>query len=1206
MSPGRFLTGLAATLGTPILCLAALIGVAAFNNSRPQTGSVTCGVSQLWVLPGGTVTLNVARTPILRAGTVPPPPLDVVIVVDQSGSMTRFAPYLPDAVYNATDVLNRPDLANRFALVYFSDAANAAGGNKDNIVSHWTHDVEEITKAAERELAGGQTDSEQLIGALRTVLPDSSLGLQRIPVVILLTDTEIEPPGRVTAEAERLRSRGVRIYVLLPDDAIDRRTAEDISGSADNVASMANEASFNGLLTRTAADLLTNALSGTKAEAWIHPSTFAVDGEHAVGRSWSREGQAKLTSRTKYMSDAGVLYQLPLVPQKLGLWLIGERDAEIAAIDEVGRASVEACSRSPMVLVTPPWLLLVALLPALLWLAHAIQYWLRKPSAYLAPSLAPAMIERVVRTLPLPTAVERNKEMLVPTLVVGVGERGSRAIETLQGDLQESGCRGAAKLAAVLSRPTSTSASGVSKFVMPPEFAATSTYVPAPGDPLAPELRWFDPHAHRDLSRDQLDASAGGATSRTVNRFALLHWLQAGLRMELERCGNEFASSVATAGQVMIVGDVEEAFVSASLIDITTILRSATAQRAIDVSFVLLSEWSSTDDLNRNSFLQELESCACMDLRRSVASGGGDGRAPFDHLFVIEGAPGSSEQMASDAVVMLTRRNVAQLVYSDSRSVRRALSSGTRKEMLATMRIVAAKVGFRSHSLADVVALELVQRWLASSVLGGAEASSHGGYRLCPARGTGATLIAELLTGKYGRLTDGARLLLIACEDNGDATELLSTLHRAGSLRDDVLRRMTTQLLNELITRIGRHNFRMSDALAVMRTVTEAIDGAKFERRITGAGELATYLESIRGTVLPAMEKFRAVLEKEWVSGAIDHAFRAREAQDHLLRQDLKFLERGLRRDVDRTLIDQLAHEFNAQLTRGIGGADSADWITLHARIDSGEPVVEARISIGQPFATYSPSEFFEAVEKRARMAVSALQPYTLAWLLQRRPESVVELAPQLKLDPGFGGHAIVLKPEADESSSARMVERLIAHIPPLSGTTHTEDAFTCSDARWVRRLACAESPTWKHQDARPGKFVTMHEQAAERARERLQSEYDVKVAVFPAALRAAFVDTDAICRFARLHAAGKVVRRLDDVGRLQWCLGLMTLTHGADPTLAEALACYVLSGTVEDVNASKSQDSAHLHVDREALSDRHNVDALTKAVLAAALRGLL
>ncbi len=1193
--------GLAAALVPALVCFGLLVAIVAIANSRPQQGPVTCGASRLWVPTGETVILNIAGAPATRAASaVTPVPLDVILVVDQSGSMTQFSGILPEGVRRATAVLARPDNANRFALVYFSDA--------HQVVQPWTHDRALIVDSARLPLAGGGTRSAQIIAAVDELLADNPSTPARHPVVIVFSDTEFPEPQAVEAGAARLRQSGVQFYVVLTPNEPDHSQAERITGSAEHVIVLNDENELAERLTKTFALLLSNASNTVRADAWIHQSVFDLASQHPLAQDWRRESAEQL-SATAISSDAGVAFELPLQARRLGLWQVGERAVELTSVGARGAPAVAACSYRPMVLVAPLWLWLLALLPAVLWILQALQYWLRKPVPYSLQPPAVAMVEPVVRSLPLPPPGTRHEASLIPTLIVGVGERARTTLAAVRLDLMDSVSKLPVRIVSIATRSPVASAAvdDIETFVIPRELATTGRYLPDPNQVASPHLPWFDSNALRDASTDRLDVSGAGANDRGLNRYALLHWLEKGLGEALRAIGNEFAAKDTGAGQVILVADVDEAFASACSIDIANVLRSATSRRPIDVSVILLTGGDARNVPNRLTFMQELETRTCIEAQRSLGAGGVDARPPVDHVFVVAGSARSSEREASDAIVMLLRRDVAQFLYIDARAAREALASRGQSGICAPMRLCAAKVGFRASDLAEAVAYELLQRWIVGSVLGRTEASAQGGYQLDPARASGQAIVSEFLAGTRGRLADLARILLLAIEDHGDVSELAAAIARAGSQRAELLLRAVTQVLDEIVTSVGRSGFGMGDAFAAMTALGDGLASGEFAKRFAAAGGAGADLQWLQRTVVPMIVAFREKLRSTWVAAALERTSQVRELQERLLARDFSVIERGLGRKVNRNFIAMLADDSNARLTSGQGGADAADWVTLRARLDADKLIAEGRIAIGQYFSSYVPEPFFDVLTARAEAAISALHQYTLSWLLRRHPSSAQALAEDLKLEPGQGGRAIVIRPEASSTIDAAAIAQLVGEVPPLVGTAKPAVVLDGSDPRWVRRIAfAAEAANDINRQTASFEWVTAADHAAERARGQLESLHQVRVPVFPPQIRAAFSDTEAINRFARLRATGSIVRKIDEFGRQQWSLASVPLTSGNHPTLADALASYVLRGMQEDAPVSSAGAAGENRVDRDAIADGHNPDALTGAILSAALQGHL
>ncbi len=1187
MSIGQFLKGLALALLPALVCVGALLGIAALLDARPQQGPMLCSLDRLWVPPDGSLIYRIIYSgPPSKSVAIAAPPIDVVFVVDESSSLEHVTAAMPKAVAKATQALARPDNANRYALLYFDV--------DKHLVQDWTNDATQITEAAAlHKFSGGGTNANAALDGASELLNRLPSEHGRRDYVMIFSDGEFFPPYGYIETARRLRERGVSIYFVLAQGAqgSDRSMAEKLTGSADHVIELGSDSELPVRLEQTVTELLKNAAS-VKGTLRAPEQVFSLDEGHPLAGNWYRDGPNALSSTASQGASGGVL-ELPLRAKEWGLWPVGLEPAQATILDAGGHPVVSNCNRRPYVVVAPLWLLPLLLLPALLWALHAIRLWRRRSDEPSPTSLPPASIEPFVRTLSLPAKPGRLTEEFVPTVVVGIGDAGSRTCSALRSELEDLQVTPAPTLAAlIVTAAQDAGAEGIETETMPSACADTASYLPAPGDPIAPDLAWLDRRRFADRQRGRLDVSAAGADDRMLNRFAFLHWLDQGLRGKLAALAAAAAHDPATGGQIFLVGDTGESFVSACALDVARIMRDATADKPVDIAFLQLAPSRIEGAANGAAFAVELQTSTRLATQSALAPGGAgaDGtRAPIDRTFAVEG--GDVVDAATQAILMLMRKDVARDVYSASRQAQQArrAAAGT-----VPLQLRAAKVGFKVRQLSGAVALEIFQRWAVHSVLGAVEGDANGGYRLAPARALPAKL-AEMLS-KDADIGENARALIRIAQASPDCSDFVTML--ASSPKPDVVRRLVVNGLDELVQRVGRKDLRASDVLALAQALKDGLASSALMASMRAAG-LAN-AEDLLSAFSSVIDQFGSELQN-WTAAVLTKVGNARQAQDVLISKPYGLLEQGLGRKIDRALLEELADDLDRRMTAGRETRASAAWVMLRAQLDNNRPRIEGRIAIAGQFATTQSDEFLATLSMQANQAVESIQQYTLAWLLRRDPDCAKRLARELVLDPGPGGKAITGKPFATDPGERGDIARLVREIPKLSGSAELDRQIGSNDRQSLRRLAYSDAtPAPPASFGQTPDVATKVETAAERGRMRLQSNLGISLPQFPAALRAAFCDGDAILRFARLNAAGRVRQRIDDAGRAQWFVDSTQLTFDDRASLAEALSLFAIAKVAVEPDAPDTG----LEYPAGVSAVEAESDALTRRVLDAALRG--
>src|ERR1700759_5450849 len=138
----KFLKGLLILLLSPLAVLALFAAYVYWANSRPQTGQLQTRVQPQVVLPGAEATYYFKFTGEERKPNASPPTVDIVFLIDVSGSMTSSLPAMADAAHRVAQELSSEKGRIRFALIRFDTEAE--------ITTPWTEDPEELFSGLKR------------------------------------------------------------------------------------------------------------------------------------------------------------------------------------------------------------------------------------------------------------------------------------------------------------------------------------------------------------------------------------------------------------------------------------------------------------------------------------------------------------------------------------------------------------------------------------------------------------------------------------------------------------------------------------------------------------------------------------------------------------------------------------------------------------------------------------------------------------------------------------------------------------------------------------------------------------------------------------------------------------------------------------------------------------------------------------------------
>jgi uncharacterized protein YegL len=438
--PGRIaLIGLILTgVMLAVIGLSALLLPKTAGQATPMSRDVSASV-----LPLGqplTVSLALDAQQISDCPDTTSRPLDIVLVIDRSGSMEGDP--LTYAVDGSKDFVEAIDLTrHQLGIVAFT--------NTTRVHAELSSDPAVLRAALnELEAEGGTAPDLGLQAALNVALGTGTRP-QALPVVILFSDGGTDRASAAEEAAQQLQAQRVKLMIagfegddfnqaLLerlvtgPGDLLIAPTAADIMAIYQDLASTMNQVAATGVR-------LEEAWAEDSFE-WLQAHTHPpaqVEADRLVW-SWSLlEDQ-----------DAVVTYRLDA--RRIG-WHVAAREGDMNWVDCVGTYQHIATTAGPTVLVVPPWPWLI---PLFLWWVPflALAFWRRRPRR--EPEESPVPVERPsgpitkppsvpafpahlseVESLPAPDRV--SSSTCRPSLVVGLGASGRQVLERVACRLTE-------------------------------------------------------------------------------------------------------------------------------------------------------------------------------------------------------------------------------------------------------------------------------------------------------------------------------------------------------------------------------------------------------------------------------------------------------------------------------------------------------------------------------------------------------------------------------------------------------------------------------------------------------------------------------------------------------------------------------------------------------------------------------------------------
>jgi len=434
-------------VGAGIVSLAGLIALAflaLLSPRRVATGPISREVSQR-VVPLNSytsVTLEIAPEAVANYQSAPAsPPVDVILVVDRSGSM-EGEPF-EQALAGARSFVEKSDLSrHQVGLVFFTSGAEVA--------QTLTQEAGALESAMQGRYATDGTSIHEALRAARQELASAARRRSAQPLIVLFSDGGSDT-GLAEREAEAAKAEGVRIVAIgLRGADFNPGLLSRVVTSPGDLIVAENPAALEDVFITMAQQINRTIATGFVVEERFDTNRFEVwDDSPAppaeLGPGYLRWGPTVFT-------EAGAVLRYQLRPLSIGWHSVATGDGAAAMTDYHGNR-LEYSQAGPHILVVPslgPWCLLPLLLvlPMLLLFSRR-----RRPLAFRGHAgvsastprvfeRVPANISRLISGVGPLDAAKAETASFPSTLIVGIGDVGAWVLTHVKKNLADR-CEGA-------------------------------------------------------------------------------------------------------------------------------------------------------------------------------------------------------------------------------------------------------------------------------------------------------------------------------------------------------------------------------------------------------------------------------------------------------------------------------------------------------------------------------------------------------------------------------------------------------------------------------------------------------------------------------------------------------------------------------------------------------------------------------------------
>ncbi|HKR11580.1 MAG TPA: tubulin-like doman-containing protein [Pyrinomonadaceae bacterium] len=1283
----RFWLGLFVLLLTPFLVLTAFALYVYMSNSQPQSGELQTKVSPQVVLPWEEAVYYIEYagfkpppTPTPAPPPPPPPPpspdstpspapsptpvpspspIDVVFIVDESGSMIDSIAAMASAAQSVVEDLakDRPGRF-RYAAIRFNEAAE--------IQVDWTEKPQELVdglNAIAQNPREGGTDGRVAFRKLEELLATARPKAEK--VVIFYTDGVIHGPliyiPEITATALNMRfGQKVQFYsVGIPYQGSDAIMTV-ITGSSSRVFDPLNHTELARMFRKIEIQLspptLAPAPSPTptpkgrslKPTPVVQPTpppplpssgqlSHRVDGRHFAtpldGTNWVPGGDA-LNLPIRPVPDDTITYAHPLVPLSAGLWHVGVEPPQLVFFDEAGDRHQVLAQRRPLLLRITYLTLLLMALPGLAWTAAHL--WPRRSRVTSKsevvepqPRPLPVLVDQTYpEPLPLLPRLSVQRLSPVPTVFVGLGGAGRRALHAIRADLKQAHLGAAGQPYSFLWIDTDTQEAerqlsfeewrdyDIQTAIAPPSVRQLARYLPEPGR-IQEHLQWFNPYLYRDASSPQLNLADGAKGERALARLALFQWLSQtnGLLPVLVEHVKQLAEFPAEDGtrQIVIIGAADGGAGGGWFLDVARLFqRIAREQEKLealpDVIGVLCQERDRRHPENERALSLELETAqAARKFPQRVTFvpddkllDQTDTQSPYHWVFSVNaGDKNSLAAQCGELISVMVERQPRARLLDQAQTV--------------SAPVVVATSGYSTHVLPtvifDQVKCELFLSILGPDILLDVVPDVQGGLKPQPVSSDRA---GDLLHDWSQLEQSGSplQLLLAAALDQAMLPAFLSSVTPPSNELPDWFSKAFAQSLTQRLQghAVGEgaweRDCKPAEAVAMLRLLSSQLTHS-VKPQLAARNAPAQVIEIVDQVI--GLADTAADDLARWLADFCNECEQVAAKRDQLeeSRRSLLRLEGRsyLDLEVEPSQIKRWAQD-GLQIWLGTpdtvsairkrlffaivaGGANARASVMsyiaedAHCYATAGE-VATAIDQLSNSLALHVPTVRISGVlahmsNERRRDLANGLVP------VETRPEQVLLVLPEFV---GLG---------TDEQQALDQFEGAIPKLP-AHGPRTTQRG---NDHSAVRRMELASAVSDQGDSKSKLTFVEMSESMAEAVRSRAESKYRITLPIFPPRLRIALAHTRAFRSFARAYKAGHIRLAADGNGRQQWNIDGQFLTFETESSLAHAAANYVRDFTAYPESFANKKEKGSFAELEKWLDDRGAPDANTLTQIA-------
>src|SRR5215213_8824784 len=1211
----RFWLGLFVLLLAPLLVLVAFAMYVYTANSQPQSGELQTKVSPQVVMPWGEAVYYVeyagfkptpTPAPVPTATPAPTPvatpsPIDMVFIVDESSSITSSIGAMANAAQSVVqDLANERRGRIRYAAIRFDILAETQ--------TDWTDKPEKLVEglnAIAQSPQGRGTDGRVAFMKLQELLNTARPNADK--VVIFYTDGlmySCPTCADETIEAARNFREGQKVEfysVGLPYQGSDPIMTE-ITSDPDRVFDPLNPAELAQMFQEFKIAVAPPSTSKSTGSSVIRTPrerdssgqlSHRMDGRHFAtplqGTNWMPGGGA-LNLSIRPVPEGATTYAHPLVPLSAGLWHVGVEPPRLVFFDKAGQRHQILAQRRPLLLKVTYFTLFLMALPGFAWAAaHLLSPRGRRTTAEPKPSKLPPLIDQTYpEPLPLLPRLTVQPLVPVPTLFVGLGGAGRRALHAIRADLKQAHLGAPGQPYGFLWIDTDTQEAerqlpfeewqsyDIEPAIAPPAVRQLDGHLPEPGQ-VQQHLKWFNPYVYREASRSKLNLADGAKGERALARLALFRWLSQknGLLLpalveHVKRLA-EFHAEDGTR-QTVVIGSADGGVGGGWFLDFGRLLQRISREQddleaLPDVIGVLCQERDRRHPKNERALSLELETAqAARKFPQRVTFAPDDKlldqtdtQSPYHWIFSVNAGDKNSvaAQCGELISVMVERQPRARLLD---------------QAQAASASVLVATDGYSAHVLPtlifDQVKCELFLRILGPDILLDVVPDVQGGLKPQP---VSIDRARDLLNDWSQLESPGPPLqtLLAATHNQAALPAFVSSIPTpSNELRDwfskAFAQSLTQRLQGHAVGEVAwERDCKPAEAVAMLRLLSSQLNQT-VKPQLTERNAPAHVVEIV-DQVIGLADTAAGDLER-WLMDFCNECEQVAAKRDQLeqARRSLLRLEGRvyLDLDVEPSQIQRWAQD---GLEVWLGTPDTVSAIRKRLFFEITADDANARASVMSYIAEDSrcyttARDVAAAIDQLANSLALHVPTVRISGVLasmssarrrdlarglvpvENRPERVLLVAPQFT---GLGN---------DEQQALEEFESAIPK-PPTHGPRTTQSG---DDHSAVRRVELT-TPVPDQSDFN-GKleFVEMTESGAEAVRSRAESKYQIALPIFPPRLRIALTHAPAFLSFARAYKAGHITLRGDANGRQQWSIGNQFLTFENESTLAHAAANYV------------------------------------------------